>query len=163
MNSSIVVNDDMMRDHLKILYCFWLKYVIEHCWHCSNYSFILNWTPGFNGLGKGNCKMRWETLKFWDLVQVILEIWHYNGFSCAGPWGPCQCRVVGQVYVWNCARARNDVSSILLSYVGWEPVFSALGPELLGKMRNNVTILMLFLIGSAHSQNKPWASVNKTF
>ena len=30
-------------------------------------------TPGFNGLGKYNCKARRETFKFWDLVHYILE------------------------------------------------------------------------------------------
>ena len=32
------------------------------------------WTPGFIGLGKDNCKVRQETLKFRDLVRLILEI-----------------------------------------------------------------------------------------
>ena len=33
---------------------------------CSNYIFILNLTPGFNGLGKDNCKTRWESnLRFY--------------------------------------------------------------------------------------------------
>ena len=27
--------------------------------------------PGFNGLGKDNCKMRWQTCDYWDLVQLI--------------------------------------------------------------------------------------------
>ena len=44
------------------------------CRHCSNYIFILDLTPGFNGLGKGNGKMRWETFKFWDFVCLILKI-----------------------------------------------------------------------------------------
>ena len=38
------------------------------CRHCSNYIFILNLTPGFNGLDKDNCKTRQETFSFWDLV-----------------------------------------------------------------------------------------------
>ena len=41
-----------------------------------NYIFIVNLTPGFNGLGK-NYKMRWETFKFGDLVCLILENWWY--------------------------------------------------------------------------------------
>ena len=45
------------------------------CRRCSNYIFILDLTPGFNGLGKDNCKMRQQTFKFWDLVQFILEVW----------------------------------------------------------------------------------------
>ena len=47
------------------------------CQHCSNYIFILNLTPGFNGLGIDNCKMRWETFEFWDLVCLTLEAWGY--------------------------------------------------------------------------------------
>ena len=44
------------------------------CRRCSNYMFVLNSTPGFNGLGKGNCKTREETFKFLDLVCLILEV-----------------------------------------------------------------------------------------
>ena len=43
------------------------------CRRCSNYIFILNWTPGFNGLGKDNYNMRREAFKFWYLVRLILE------------------------------------------------------------------------------------------
>ena len=32
-------------------------------------------TFGLNGLGKDNCKTRRETFKFWNLVQLILEVW----------------------------------------------------------------------------------------
>ena len=42
-------------------------------WRCSNYIFILNLTPDFNGMGKDNHKMRREAFKFWDLVRLILE------------------------------------------------------------------------------------------
>ena len=45
--------------------------------HCSNYIFILDLTPGLNELGKDNCKTRQETFKFWDLVQLILDILRY--------------------------------------------------------------------------------------
>ena len=44
------------------------------------YIFILNSTPGFNGLGRDNCKMRWETFKCLDLVWLILEVWWYSIF-----------------------------------------------------------------------------------
>ena len=37
------------------------------CRRCSNYIFILDLTPGFNGLGKGNCKTR-ET----KTIQVLV-------------------------------------------------------------------------------------------
>ena len=43
------------------------------CQRCSNYIFILNLIPGFNGLGKDNYKMRQEAFKFGDLVRLILE------------------------------------------------------------------------------------------
>ena len=47
------------------------------CRRCSNYTFILDLTPGFNGLCKDNYKTRRETFKFWDLVRLILEVWWY--------------------------------------------------------------------------------------
>ena len=47
------------------------------CRRCSNYIFILDLIPGINILGKDNCKTRQETLKFWVLVCLILEIWRY--------------------------------------------------------------------------------------
>ena len=40
----------------------------------DNYIFILNFTPGFNGLSEDNCKGIQETFKFWDLVRFILEV-----------------------------------------------------------------------------------------
>ena len=43
------------------------------CRRCSNYIFILNLTPGFNGLGKGNYKMRRDAFNFLDLVRLILD------------------------------------------------------------------------------------------
>ena len=48
------------------------------CRNCSNYIFILDLTPGFNGLNIGNGKMRRESFKFWDLVQLILEVLRYT-------------------------------------------------------------------------------------
>ena len=50
------------------------------CRRCSNYIFILNLTPGFNGLGKDNCKTRLETFVFWDWVRLILETWRYINY-----------------------------------------------------------------------------------
>ena len=47
------------------------------CRRCSNYIFILDLTPGFNGLGKDKYNMRRETSKFWDLVRLILETLRY--------------------------------------------------------------------------------------
>ena len=47
------------------------------CQCCSNYIFILDLTPGFNVLGEDNHKTRWESFKFWELVQLILDILRY--------------------------------------------------------------------------------------
>ena len=43
----------------------------------SNYIFIRDLTPDFNGLGKGNSTTRRETFKFGDLLQRVLEVWPY--------------------------------------------------------------------------------------
>ena len=37
------------------------------------------WTPGFNGLDKGNWKMRRESFTFGDLVCLILDVLQYAG------------------------------------------------------------------------------------
>ena len=47
-------------------------------WHCSNYIFILNLTPCFNGLAKDNYKMRWKTFKCWDLVYLKYQSFYGN-------------------------------------------------------------------------------------
>ena len=51
------------------------------CRRCSNYIFILNLIPGFNGLGKDSNKMRREAFQFWDLVRLILETLLYITLS----------------------------------------------------------------------------------
>ena len=47
------------------------------CRRCSNCIFIINLTPGFNIMGKDNCKTRPETFMFGDWVRLILENWRY--------------------------------------------------------------------------------------
>ena len=47
------------------------------CRGCSNYIFVLDLTPGVNGLSKKTCKTRRVTLKLWDSVRLILHIWQY--------------------------------------------------------------------------------------
>ena len=47
---------------------------------CSNYIFILDLRPSFNGLGKANSKARQETFKFGGLVRIILEVY---GIYCS--------------------------------------------------------------------------------
>ena len=50
------------------------------CRRCSTYIFIIDLAPSFNRLGKNNCDTRGETLKFWDSVWLLLEIWWYLQF-----------------------------------------------------------------------------------
>ena len=60
--------------------CIWwqARFVWRYaCRRCSNCIFILDSTPGFNGLGKDNCKTRRKTLRFWDSVRPVLEVWQY--------------------------------------------------------------------------------------
>ena len=55
----------------------WTGYKLVNYWyvgHCFNYIFILDLTPGFNGLGKEYYKTRRDTFKFWDFVWFILEV-----------------------------------------------------------------------------------------
>ena len=49
--------------------------VVASLSHCYNCILILDLTPGSNGLVKDYCKTRQETLTFWDLVRLILEVW----------------------------------------------------------------------------------------
>ena len=39
-----------------------------------DYIFILDLTPGVNGLGKDSCKTRRESIKFCNLVRLISDI-----------------------------------------------------------------------------------------
>ena len=44
------------------------------CRRCYNYIFILDFTPGFNRLGKDDCKTRREIFKYLDLVRFYLTV-----------------------------------------------------------------------------------------
>ena len=57
------------------------------CWRCSNHIFVLDLTPGFNRLGKDNCRTSPETFQFWHLVRLILESWRYSHFRWKLPNG----------------------------------------------------------------------------
>ena len=48
------------------------------CPRCSNCIFILDFTPGFNGLGKDSCKTKRETFRFQYLVQLMVEVRRYT-------------------------------------------------------------------------------------
>ena len=43
------------------------------CHRCSKYIFIFYLTPGFNGLGKGNCKTRGEKLNFFGFGVTCIK------------------------------------------------------------------------------------------
>ena len=57
---------------------------------------ITHLTPGFNGLGKGNCKTRWETLKFWYFVSYIRGL---MVFAILYPLRPCYWKWVLHVSI----------------------------------------------------------------
>ena len=71
----------------------------------SNYIFILNLTPGINGLGKDKCKKRQETFKFLDLVWIILEIWWYLKY------------ISQQVRKWAIILHLNDIKIVFMSEI----------------------------------------------
>ena len=45
------------------------------CRRRTNHILILDLTHGFSGLNKDNYKTRQEICKFWDSVQLILDVW----------------------------------------------------------------------------------------
>ena len=49
--------------------------------------FIVDLTPGFNGLGKYNCKTRRETYTFWDLLHIIWIRFGWGRFGYELLWG----------------------------------------------------------------------------
>ena len=66
-----------------------------------NYIFIIDLTPGFNGLGKDNCKMSRELFKFCDLVRLILESLRYVAQT--------RVRSIGSGSVNDCQRHRQYI------------------------------------------------------
>ena len=62
--------------HLRQYNCWSLRCSWSIACHlCSNYILILDLTPDFSGLGKGKCKTRGETFKFWHSVHLMIEVW----------------------------------------------------------------------------------------
>ena len=60
----------------------------------SNYIFIHELTPGFNGLDKDNYKTSQELFKFCDLVRLILKILQYI-------WGTLGSNFQYSSFVWD--------------------------------------------------------------
>ena len=121
------------------------------CRRCANYIFILDLTPGFNGLGEDNYKMIRETFKFWDLVRLILETLRYLKLWLIGhvAW----LSLLG-ILSWYWVP-RHIVKFLQLSMPYWTySIFVIiLGMGSAGeRWRYNV---MLPLIGWAHTQNNP--------
>ena len=87
------------------------------CRRCSSYILTLNFKPGFNGLGTENCKTRRETLNFWNLVRVILEVWRYSDYDA---WHPVSHLGVQVIVVKDLPSlvARKVVSMITFSGAG---------------------------------------------
>ena len=81
----------------------------------TTYIFILNLTPGFNGLGKGNCKTRRETFMFGDWVPRILENWRHIRVPHVH-WQACTSMIVADVLAPNCCQAisKNHTDSTVL-------------------------------------------------
>ena len=74
--------------------------VDQDLWHhtaslptnCSNYIFILDLTPGFNGLGKINRKTRRETFKLGGIdVSFIRRSSHWVNSMIRHPYTYCSC------------------------------------------------------------------------
>ena len=54
------------------------------CRRCCNSIFILD--HSVDGLDKNKCKTRRETMTFWDLVRLIVEVWRYSGRTVQISW-----------------------------------------------------------------------------
>ena len=76
-------NIEYNRTHIRTVWLYLLNivkpliYIAHISRRCSNYIFILDLTPGFNGLSKDNCKTKRKKIQFWDMVGLILEVWWY--------------------------------------------------------------------------------------
>ena len=90
LDMSLKMNHLRLQPHLSWSNEVIVKFLVgnKNCWslrcswsiayrRCSNYIFILDLTPGFSGLGKGNGQTKRETFKFWESVRFILDVWQY--------------------------------------------------------------------------------------
>ena len=79
---------------------------------CSNYIFILDLTPGSNGLGRDNCKTRRESFKFWGLVRLSLEVWQQSKSSAHSTDTP-------NITITNTNRNINTITFIKMMFTSW--------------------------------------------
>ena len=74
LGNAIVDHSDVVHSLTRYSrFCSWST----TCRRCSNYIFILDLTPRFNGLDKDNCNTRRESFKFWDLMCLL----HYRCYG----------------------------------------------------------------------------------
>ena len=96
-------------------------------WRCSNYIFILDFTTGFNGLDNDNCKMRQESLKFWEAVPLenirnftVMIVSNIPGHTCHQGLrlSPNWWRLQGlQMAHWNGSQTQAE-SSLIARFMG---------------------------------------------
>ena len=69
---------------------------LDDAWRCSNSIFMFDLTPGFNGLGKGNCKTNIKVLEFGApcirnfmvlVVILLVQRLEYSGRAMLPHWG----------------------------------------------------------------------------
>ena len=79
------------------------------CRRCANYIFIFDPTPGFNGLGKYNCRMKRETFKFWNIYIYISVPNHNKQNKSPTVWKFLECSV-GSCYCGTMLHAKSRIT-----------------------------------------------------
>ena len=92
--------------------------------HSSTYRQVSNIRLGLNILRKDNCKPRWETFKFWDLVWLVLEIlWYIWDFRVHYPLYLTVTVVVWARPIWHLVLMATPVAFLtvqfLLIFTAW--------------------------------------------
>ena len=111
---------------------------------------------GSNGLGKDNCKMRWETFKFWDLVHLVLEILLYVKYYWNGrPFLPCVCGMAplhsGHTALLRSSSWNKQDSTDIISYG-----IAAMLHECNGCLFNNLFMLTTKKTSMLHISDPLW-------
>ena len=86
---------------------------------CSNYIVILNLTSGVEWLD--NCKDERETLKFWDLVHLILKLWWYMSVVGSEIWNTGRCKLYLFQYIHVCLISFFRSDPFVGSTDNWTP------------------------------------------
>ena len=72
----------------------------------SNYILIVDFAPGFKGLGKDNCEARRNTFKFYYLMRLISEVWRYHVQFTEYYWCDYLCMPLSQLIFVSNANPR---------------------------------------------------------